>query len=148
MDRVDEACPLQQRRLPSERPAKAFPASAGRTRDLPRVAFVGGHDRVEREILAFGAELGIGVEVHDGHTGGNGKGRLIALMHRTDLVVLITGTNSHNGVLLAKREAAKAGARVHIVKACGAAAARALLAEIALREPDAVTRPTSALPAR
>jgi hypothetical protein len=97
----------------------------------PRVAFVGGHDRVEREILAFGAELGIGVEVHDGHTGGNGKSRLIALMHRTDLVVLITGTNSHNGVHVAKREAAKVGARVHILKACGASAARAFLAGLA-----------------
>jgi hypothetical protein len=99
-------------------------------RRLPRVAFIGGHDRVEREILAFGEELGIGVEVHDGHTGGNGKSRLIALMHRTDLVVLITGTNSHNGVQMAKREAAKVGARVHILKSCGAAAARAFLADV------------------
>jgi hypothetical protein len=92
---------------------------------------VGGHDRVEREILAYGAELGIGVEVHNGHTGGNGKSRLVALIHRTDLVVLITGTNSHNGVQMAKREAEKAGAEVHILKACGAAAARAFLASLA-----------------
>ena len=99
-------------------------------RGLPRVAFIGGHDRVEREILAFGEELGIGVEVHNGHTGGNGKSRLIALMHRTDHVVLITGTNSHNGVQMAKREAAKVGAQVHILKSCGAAAARAFLADL------------------
>ena len=102
---------------------------------LPRVAFIGGHDRVEREILAFGEELGIGVEVHNGHTGGNGKSRLIALMHRIDHVVLITGTNSHNGVLMAKREAAKVGARVHILKSCGAAAARAFLADLASGKP-------------
>ena len=102
---------------------------------FPRVAFIGGHDRVEREILAFGEELGIGVEVHNGHTGGNGKSRLIALMHRTDHVVLITGTNSHNGVQMAKREAAKVGARVHILKSCGAAAARALLADLASGKP-------------
>jgi hypothetical protein len=31
---------------------------------------------------------------------------------------------------MAKREAAKVGARVHILKSCGAAAARALLADV------------------
>jgi len=97
----------------------------------PRVAFVGGHQRVEREIIAFGAELGLCVEVHDGHTRGNGAARLVALVHRTDFVVIVTGTNSHNAVHVAKREAAKWGARVRILKSCGAGTARALLAEIA-----------------
>jgi hypothetical protein len=95
------------------------------------VTFVGGHDRVEREIVAFGAQLGIEVEVHNGHTRGNGAGRLVALMHRTDLVVIVTGTNSHNAIHIAKREAAKSGARVCILKACGAGTARTLLAELA-----------------
>jgi hypothetical protein len=96
-----------------------------------RVGFVGGHERVEREILAFGAQLGIEVEVHDGHTKGSGAARLVALVHRNDLVVIITGTNSHNAVHVAKREVAKSGARLRILKACGAGTARALLAEIA-----------------
>jgi hypothetical protein len=95
------------------------------------VAFVGGHDRVEREIVAFGAQLGLHVEVHNGHTRGNGADRLIALVQRTDVVVIVTGTNSHNAVHIAKREAAKSGARVCILKSCGAGTARALLAEIA-----------------
>ena len=97
----------------------------------PRVGFVGGHDRVEREIVSFAAELGLDVEVHNGHTHGNGKQRLVALVHRTDLVVIVTGTNSHNAVHLAKREAAKSGAQIRILKSCGAGTARALLAEIA-----------------
>jgi hypothetical protein len=96
-----------------------------------RVGFVGGHDRVEREILSFGAELGLHVEVHNGHTAGHGKERLVALVRRTDVVVIITGTNSHNAVHIAKRAAAKCGTRVRILKACGSGTARELLAEIA-----------------
>jgi hypothetical protein len=95
------------------------------------VAFVGGHDRVEREIVTFGAQLGLRVEVHNGHTRGSGADRLIALVQRTDVVVIVTGTNSHNAMHIAKREAAKSGARVRILKSCGAGTARALLAEIA-----------------
>jgi hypothetical protein len=95
------------------------------------VTFVGGHDRIEREIVSFGAQLGIDVEVHNGHTRGNGASRLISLMHRTDLVVIVTGTNSHNAMHIAKREAAKSGARVCILKCCGAGTARTLLAELA-----------------
>jgi hypothetical protein len=96
-----------------------------------RVTFVGGHDRVEREIVAFGTQLGIQVEVHNGHTQGNRVDRLIALIHRTDVVVIVTGTNSHGAVHIAKREAAKTGARVRILKSCGAGTARALLTAIA-----------------
>jgi hypothetical protein len=95
------------------------------------VTFVGGHDRVEREIVPFGARLGLVVEVHNGQTRGNGADRLIALVRRTDLVVIVTGTNSHGAVHIAKREAAKSGARVRILKSCGAGTARALLAELA-----------------
>jgi hypothetical protein len=95
------------------------------------VTFVGGHDRIEREIVLFGERLGIHVEVHNGHTRGNGANRLVALMHRTDLVVIVTGTNSHNAMHIAKREAAKSGARIFILKSCGTGTARSLLAEIA-----------------
>jgi hypothetical protein len=96
-----------------------------------RVGFVGGHDRVEREILSFGSELGIKVEVHNGHTGGHGRDRLVALVQRTDVVVIVTGTNSHNAVHVAKRAATRFGTRIRILKACGAGTARALLSEIA-----------------
>jgi hypothetical protein len=96
-----------------------------------RVGFVGGHERVEREIVASGARLGIDVEVNNGHTAGPGKDRLVALVQRTDVVVIVTGTNSHNAVFIAKRAAAKAGTRVRILKACGSERARELLAQIA-----------------
>jgi hypothetical protein len=96
-----------------------------------RVGFVGGHDRVEHQIVSFGEELGVDVEVHNGTTSGQGKARLVSLVHRTDVVVIVTGTNSHNAVHLAKREAVKSGARIRILKSCGAGTARALIAELA-----------------
>jgi hypothetical protein len=99
-------------------------------KSIERVTFVGGHDRVEREIVAFGEQIGIQVGVHNGHTRGNRIEHLIALVQRSDVVVIVTGTNSHNAVHVAKREAARAGARVRILKSCGAGTARALLAEI------------------
>lgn len=86
---------------------------------------------MEREIVSFGAELGLDVEVHNGHTRGNGATRLSALVQRSDVVVIVTGTNSHNAVQLAKRAAARTGALVRILSFCGAGTARALLAEIA-----------------
>lgn len=96
-----------------------------------RVAFVGGIDRIERQIVGFGAALGIDVEVHNGRTSGNRAARLAALVQRNDLVVVVTGTNSHNAVHIVKREAARVGTVVKIVTFCGAAAARALLTEAA-----------------
>ncbi len=94
-----------------------------------RVAFVGGVRKVEREIASLAEEIGVQVELHDGHTKGQGIARLVALVRRTDIVVIVTGTNSHNAVQVAKREAAKAGKSVLIVKACGAGTARALLTQ-------------------
>jgi hypothetical protein len=92
-----------------------------------RVAFVGGVRKVEREIVALGEAMGLDIEVHDGHTRGQGIERLAAVVRRTDLVVIVTGTNSHNAVHVAKREAAKVGTRVVILKTCGAGTARTLL---------------------
>jgi hypothetical protein len=96
-----------------------------------RVAFIGGHDRVARQIVPFGAEIGVEVEIHNGHAGGGGRARLSALLQRTDLVIVVTGTNSHNAVHIARREAARAGIEVRLVKSLGAGSARALLREIA-----------------
>jgi hypothetical protein len=63
---------------------------------------VGGSDRIERQIVTFGEQLGVEVEVHNGRTGGSGITRLAALVQRADLVV-VTGTNRHNAVQIAKR---------------------------------------------
>jgi hypothetical protein len=96
-----------------------------------RVAFVGGLERLERMLVSLGAELGLDVRTHNGHTGGGGSARLASLVQRTDLVVIVTGTNSHGAVHIARREAARSGARVRIVKVLGSGTARAILEEIA-----------------
>src|SRR5690242_9599373 len=73
----------------------------------PRVVFVGGLDRIESALVSFGDALGIDVEVHNGGHSGPATERLAALVRRTDVLVLVTGVNSHNAVSFAKREAAK-----------------------------------------
>lgn len=97
----------------------------------PRIAFVGGLERLEPELLSFGAKLGLDVAMHNGHTRGGGTARLVTLMQRADLVIIVTGTNSHNAVQIARREATKAGARVKLLSFLGSATARALLTEVA-----------------
>ncbi|MGD0677287.1 MAG: DUF2325 domain-containing protein [Polyangiaceae bacterium] len=93
------------------------------------VGFVGGVERIERELHSVAGQVGVDVEVHAGHTRGNGAARLAALIRRTHLVVIITGTNSHNAVLLAKREANRLGIPLRILKSCGVGTARTLLQE-------------------
>jgi hypothetical protein len=102
-----------------------------RRREAPRVAIVGGLERLERQLVAMGTELGVDVEVHNGHTWGGGAARLTSLVQRTSLVVIVTGTNSHNAVHIARREAVRVGVPVRIVKFLGARTARALLHEVA-----------------
>lgn len=96
-----------------------------------RVAFVGGVECVERQLIAAGDELGVDVEVHPGHMKGPMKDRLVALIARAHVLVLVTGVNSHGAVGVAKRAAAKSGAEVRIVKFCGSSKARSILSEIA-----------------
>ena len=95
------------------------------------VAFIGGLERLEHEIVPFGEKLGLEVVVHNGHTGGGGSARLVGLIQRTDVAVIVTGVNSHNAVQIARREAVKSGAHVRLLKSLGAGTARALLTEIA-----------------
>jgi hypothetical protein len=102
-----------------------------------RVAFVGGVYRAGRDLASFGEELGLDVEMHDGAMRGNATARLAALVHRTDFLFIVTGTNSHGAVHVAKREAAKAGVRVRILKFCGSGTARALLTQVAHLSPGA-----------
>lgn len=121
---------------PLREPARASGQDAdadagGRGGARRHIAFVGGVDRIERQIVAHGAAVGVEVEVHSGRTSGQSTERIAALVHRTDLVVIVTGTNSHNAVRVAKREATRAGVPVHIVTFCGAAQARALVALVA-----------------
>ncbi len=96
-----------------------------------RVAFVGGLERLEPEIVAFGRRLASRSRFwpHERQQEQPARGG----RPQDDLVVIVTGTNGHNAVRIAKRAALKSGLDVRILKFCGAASARALLAELAQR---------------
>lgn len=96
------------------------------TRPL-RVAFVCGMDRLERTIVEAGEALGVEIEVHRGNVHGRGSDALERVIRRADRVVVVTGLNSHGGVLTAKRIARQAGVELEIVNHCGIATARELL---------------------
>jgi hypothetical protein len=88
-------------------------------------------ERLERAFQSLGEEFGIAVEVHGGHMHSSGQARMEALVGRADLVVVVTGVNSHNAVHAAKRYAARRGREVRILKSCGLAVARSLILEFA-----------------
>ncbi len=95
-----------------------------------RVAFVGGVQCVDRQLVALGDELGVEVEVHQGRMNSQSKQRLVALIARANVMVLVTGVNSHGAVSIATREAERSGTEVRILKFCGSSRARSLLSEL------------------
>lgn len=96
-----------------------------------RVAFIGGLDRLDRALTDLGRAKGIDVEVHYGDVRGRGADALAAIIRRSDHVIVVTGTNSHGGVRLAKQFAHEHGARVWIMRACGLALAKRVLDDVA-----------------
>ncbi|MCL2449941.1 MAG: DUF2325 domain-containing protein [Polyangiaceae bacterium] len=106
------------------------PAQLPASRARPRIAFVGGAQRIASGLVALSNEVDADIEVHDGHTDGNGAARLAALVQRTQLIVLIVGINSHNAVHVVKREAARWNVPIRILRSCGVGTARALLTDV------------------
>ncbi len=96
-----------------------------------RVAFVGGMDRNESALIAAGRQRGIDVEVHYGDVRGRGADALAGVVARADHVIVVTGTNSHGGVKLAKQYAHAHGKQVWIMRACGLALAKRVLDDVA-----------------
>ena len=96
-----------------------------------RVAFVGGMDRLDRALTDLGRAKGIDVEVHYGDVRGRGADALSSMIRRSDHVIVVTGTNSHGGVRLAKQFAHEHGKQVWIMQKCGLALARRVLDDVA-----------------
>jgi hypothetical protein len=98
-----------------------------------RVAFIGGLDRLADALTEAGRSAGIDVEVHTGNVKGRGADALEAIVRRSDHVIVVTGTNSHGGVRLAKQYAG-GDTRVWIVRACGLNLAKRVLHEVGHRD--------------
>lgn len=96
-----------------------------------RVAFIGGMDRNESALISEGRKRGVDVEVHYGDVRGRGADALAGVVSRADHVIVVTGTNSHGGVKLAKQYAHEHGKSVWIMRACGLALAKRLLDDVA-----------------
>jgi hypothetical protein len=94
-----------------------------------RIGIVGGLDRNESEFLRIAAAAGHRAEWHTGHVGGQGTCALRAMIERSDIVLIVTETNSHGGAVLARRYARELGRGFTFLRKLGRARFRALLAE-------------------
>src|SRR5262245_27988231 len=96
------------------------------------IGIVGGLDRAEPLFARIAASAGHTAEFHTGRTNARGTAQLDALIERAELVVVVTDINSHGGVQLARRLAARRGRPVMIVRRLGAARFAELCAGAAL----------------
>jgi hypothetical protein len=99
-----------------------------------RIAWIGGIERNEGQLINIAAEAGHEVEFHPGHIGGRGAGEIRRAVERADLVIILTDVNSHGAVLLAKKMCQKLGRGALVIRRCGPARFRQLLEAITLRE--------------
>jgi len=104
------------------------------------IGIVGGLDRAEPLLTRIARDAGHSVEFHTGHTHTRGTAQLDALVERAELVVVLTDINSHGGVQLARRLAARRGRPLVILRRLGAARFAELCAGAALEAGAA--RPT------
>jgi len=71
-----------------------------------RIGIVGGLDRKARDLEGIAHQRGHDVEVHTGVVAGASSAACLrALVTRSDLVIVLTDVNSHNGVRMARRQA-------------------------------------------
>jgi hypothetical protein len=104
------------------------------------IGIVGGLDRAEPLLERIAGTAGHTVEFHTGRTNARGTAQLDALVERAQLVVVLTDINSHGGVQLARRLAARRGRPLVILRRLGAARFAELCAGVTLEA--AAARPT------
>ena len=83
------------------------------------IGIVGGIERGWSDYERLAARRGHRVELHGGHVQGRGGETLESLVRRSDVVLVVTGINSHAAVLQARKLVAKHGRRLLILKSCG-----------------------------
>jgi hypothetical protein len=98
------------------------------------IAVVGGLDRHVASLEKQAAGAGHVAEFHHGRVGGRHAEDLESIVHRSNVVVIVIGVNSHGAVSIAKKAARRSGATVLIVRTCGPSRFEQILASLA-REP-------------
>lgn len=108
-----------------------------------RIGIVGGVERGWTLYERMATERGHSVEFHYGHPQGRGMDNLENLVLRSDILVILTGINSHTAVQHARKLVRKHDRRLMLVRSFGVARFTALLDEL-----DAEARAAQHPPAR
>lgn len=95
-----------------------------------KIAWIGGLDRNEETFTEVARAAGHEIEFHSGRVGGRGTDNLRRAIERADVVVLVTGLNSHGAVEVARRTAKELGTPLVLKHTCGLARFRALCSEL------------------
>jgi hypothetical protein len=84
-----------------------------------RLAVIGGLDRSGPALERAARRSGHEFEFHSGQTAGRGSDEIRAIVARAEVVFVLTDVNSHNAVLLARREGQRLGRQVVLVRRLG-----------------------------
>jgi hypothetical protein len=95
-----------------------------------RIGWVGGVERYEVQLERLAAAAGHEFEYHGGDVRGRGAHALEGLVERCQLLVIVTETNSHGAVLLARKLARQRGRGTLLLRKSGIARFARLLEAI------------------
>jgi 4-hydroxy-3-methylbut-2-enyl diphosphate reductase IspH len=94
------------------------------------IGIVGGLDRQAPRLIDIGEAAGHRVQCHTGTLTGASASDLRSLVDRSDLVVIVTGLNSHGAVQLARRLARRSKRPARLIQRLGATQFAALVQEL------------------
>jgi len=97
-----------------------------------RIGIVGGLDREARALEEIAVARGHHLEVHTGVIAGSASAAgLRALVARSDLIIVVTDVNSHNGVRMARRQARISQRPLRLLRRMGVSQFEALVRGLA-----------------
>lgn len=108
-----------------------------------RIGWVGGVQRYEVQLERLAAAAGHRLEYHDGDVRGRGAQALEGLVERCQLIVIVTETNSHGAVLLARKLARQRNRGTLLLRKSGIAGFTRLLEAIDKATARGLFRPES-----
>ena len=111
--------------MPTPQSASQLPLAL--THPRPRIGLVGGVHRAEVQYIRAASAAGYDLELHTGEMAGRRALGLASMIHRVDLLVILTDVNSHNAVVAARRLAAEYGKRHVLLRRCNPARLVALV---------------------
>jgi len=100
-----------------------------------RIGWIGGLTRTENNLTKTAAKAGHVLEFHSGIMRGRGVAELRRLVDRSEIVVILTGVNSHQAVWLAKDEARRHNRPFILMQKCGLSSFREFLDGLEKRKP-------------